>query len=108
GPVADGALGDAERGLPGLADTVPPRRGMLPREEAQERAGPGLLVPVVEVVGPGIVEVDGPLDEAEAERAGVEVDVAPHGTRDGRDVLDPVPLHRRASRQGSAPRAAIT
>ena len=75
-PVAEGAFGHAERGLLGLADAEPARRGMLPREEGQDRAGPARLVAVIEVVGAGIVEVDGLLDEPKAERAGVEVEVA--------------------------------
>ena len=38
---------------------------------------PGLagLVAVIEVIGAGIVEIDGLLDEAQPERAGVEVEI---------------------------------
>ena len=38
--------------------------------------GLALLVAVIEVIGAGIVEIDGLLDEAQAERAGVEVEIA--------------------------------
>ena len=94
-PVADGALRHPEHGLLGLADAEPARSGMLPREEGQDRAGLAGLVAVVEVVGAGIVEVDGLLDQAQAERAGVEVEVAAGRARDGRDVVDAVLTHGR-------------
>jgi hypothetical protein len=46
------------------------------------------IVAEVEVVGLGIVEVDGALDQPEAEHAGIEVQVALGITRDGGDVMD--------------------
>ena len=55
-----------------------------------DRARLAGLVAVVEVVGAGVVEVDGLLDEPEPERAGVELDVPARRARDRRDVVDAV------------------
>ena len=90
------AFGHAERRLLRLADAGPSRRHMRPGEEGQDRAGPPGLVAVVEVVGAGIVEVDGLLDEPQAERPGVEVDVAAGVAGDRRDVVDAVLGHGRS------------
>src|SRR5262249_50548173 len=87
-PVADRLGRDAERGLLGLADTIASGRDMLPREEGEDGAGLALLVAVIEVIGAGIVEVDGLLHQAQAERAGVEVDIARGVARYGRDVMN--------------------
>jgi hypothetical protein len=40
------------------------------------------------MVGGRVVKIDGALDEAQAERAGVESDVAPRITGDGGDVVE--------------------
>ncbi len=94
GPVADGALGHPEDGLLGLTDAEPARSGMLPREEGQNRAGLAGLITVVEVIGAGIVEVDGLLDQTQPERAGIEIKIAACGPCDSRDVMDAVLMHR--------------
>ncbi len=49
---------------------------MLPGEEGEDRAGRAGLVAVIEVPGAGIVEIDRPLHQPQAERAGVEADIA--------------------------------
>jgi hypothetical protein len=45
------------------------------------------------VIGAGIVEVDGLLDEAQAEDAGVEVEIAAGWACDGGDVMNAVVPH---------------
>jgi hypothetical protein len=62
-----------------------------PREDRAGRAG---LVAEVQVVGVGRVEVDGLLDQPQAERVRVEVDVGLGVARDHRDVVEPFELHR--------------
>ena len=46
------------------------------------------VIAEVEVVGAGVVEVDGALDEAEAEAFGVEVEVGLRVGGDGGDVVE--------------------
>ena len=75
-PVAERRRRNAERGLLRLADAERALCGVLPWEERQHRAGLALLVAIIEVIGAGIVEIDGLLDEPQAERAGVEVEIA--------------------------------
>src|SRR5690348_3148010 len=73
-PEADGARQNRKGGdghLP-RADAPAPRAG--PGEERDDASRSADLVAVIEVVGLGIVEIDGPLDEAEAEHPSVEVD----------------------------------
>src|SRR3712207_9023873 len=71
-PVADRGLRNPEGGLRGLADSDPTGSRILPREERDDRPGAADLVAVIEVIRPGIVEIDGPLHEAQAERCRVE------------------------------------
>ena len=52
--------------------------------------GPAGLVAVIEMIGAGIVEVDGLLHEAQPERAGVEVEIAARRSRDRGDMVDAV------------------
>ena len=60
---------------------------MGPGEEGEDGAGGAEVVAEVEVVGAGVVEVDGALDEAEAEDLGVEVEVGLGVGGDGGDVV---------------------
>ena len=53
-----------------------------------DRARLAGLVAVVEVVGLGIVEVDGLLDQPETQSAGVEVHITLRLARDGGYVVD--------------------
>jgi hypothetical protein len=87
-PIPNGAFRHAEDSLLRFADAELAWRGMFPREEGEDRAGLTCLVAVVQVVGAGIVEVDGFLDEPETERAGVEVEVAARGSSDRRHVMN--------------------
>src|SRR6516162_10947971 len=66
---------------------------MLPREEGQDGARLAGLVPIIEVVGAGIVEVHGLLHKPQAEHTGVEVDIARGRTRNGSDVVDAILRH---------------
>ena len=63
-------------------------RRVLDREEGQDGAGAAGLVTVIQVIGTGVVEVDGLLDEAEPEDTPVEVEVAGDRAREGRDVVE--------------------
>src|SRR5690606_2709350 len=58
-----------------------------PGEEGQERAGPTRAVPVVEVIGLRVVEVDGRLHQPQAEAAQIDVDIALRLPTDRRDVV---------------------
>jgi len=59
-----------------------------PGEEGHDGAGGAGVVAEVEVVGAGVVEVDGALDQAETEDLGVEVQVALWVGGDGGDVVE--------------------
>ena len=87
-PVADRAFRHAEHRLLRLPDAEPARARLLPGEEGQDRAGLAGLVAVIEVIGAWIVEVDGLLDQPQAERPGVEIEVPARGARDAGDVMD--------------------
>jgi flavin-binding protein dodecin len=63
---------------------------VLPGEEGEDAAWAAGLVAVVEVIGARIVEVDGALDEAQAEHTRVEVEVALRLAGDGGDAMQPV------------------
>jgi hypothetical protein len=54
------------------------------------------------MIGLGIVEIDGLLDEAESERARVEINIAMRRTRDRRDMVDAIMRHCQPS-SGSIP-----
>ncbi len=75
-PVTDRAFRHAEHGFLRLADAEPAGRHMLPREEGEDGAGRAGLITEIEVIGAGIVEVHGLLDQPQAERARVEVEIA--------------------------------
>ena len=59
-----------------------------PREKSKDRAGSADAIAVVEVVGGRIVEVHGAFDQAQAEDARVEIDVATGITGDGGDMVE--------------------
>src|SRR5262249_34990146 len=65
-----------------------PLRHPRPRKEREDRARRADPVAEVEVVGPGIVEVDGQLDEAKADDLRVEVERPLRIARDRGDVMD--------------------
>ena len=65
----------------------PSARQFIPQKEGQQRAGRRGVISVIEMIGAGIVEVDGLLHEAQAEHPRVEVDVALRIRRDGGDVM---------------------
>ena len=67
---------------------MPPARCPGPREERHDRAGVADLVSEVEVIGLGIVEVDGLLDEPQAEHARVEGEGSARIAGDGGDVMN--------------------
>ena len=71
----------------------PAARGARELEERQDRAGRAALVAVVQVVDVGLVEVDGLLDQPQAEHARVEVDVARRVRGDRGDVVQAFECH---------------
>ncbi len=97
-PEADRTFRNPEDRLLRLADAEAARSGMLPREEGQDRAGRGIHIAEIEVIGAGIVEIDGLLDEAQAEHPSIEVEIAARRARDGGDVMKAVDLHGKLLR----------
>jgi len=87
-PEFEAVLSDRESGCVEEAGSMVSSLDVRPREEGHDGAGASRIVAVVEVVGSGVVEVDGLLDEAEAEDSGVELDVACGVAGDGGDVVD--------------------
>src|SRR5262249_58676486 len=73
-PVAKRVPRNDESGFDDHAVAIAARRPLLPGEEGQRRARPAGLVAVVEMPRGGIIEIDGFLDHAQAEAAGVEDD----------------------------------
>jgi hypothetical protein len=71
-----------------LPDAATARGRVLPGEEREDRSGLAGFVAVVEVVGAGIVEVDGLLDEPQPQRVRVEVEICARPAGDGRDMMD--------------------
>jgi hypothetical protein len=66
---------------------------VLPGKNVRIEPGWPRAVAEIEVIGAGIVEVDGLLHEAKAQDTRVEVEVAAGGARDGGDVVDAVVPH---------------
>ena len=92
-PVADRCRWDAEGGHLRLADAEPAGRDMFPWEEGQDRARIAAGIAEIEVPGGRVVEIHRLLDQAQAEHAAVEVEIAAGGTGDGGDVVNAVDLH---------------
>ena len=87
-PEGEGVGGDAEGGVGDFAGAGGAATDAGPGEEGEDGAGGAEVVAEVEVVGAGVVEVDGALDEAEAEDLGVEVEVGLGVGGDGGDVVE--------------------
>src|SRR5687767_10921459 len=66
---------------------MPPAAPLRPGEECHDAARRPLGVAKVEVIGAGIVEVDGQLHEPKAEDLRVEVEIALRVAGDRRDVM---------------------
>src|SRR5688572_23644020 len=78
---------------------MPPAAALRPGEERQDAARRPLGVAKIEVIGAGIVEVDGQLHESEAEDLRVEVEIALRVAGDRRDVMKTEDLaHNESSR----------
>src|SRR5262245_40192264 len=65
-----------------------PAGGVRPGKERQNRTGCPILVTEVEVIGAGVVEIHGELDEPQAENRGVEVEIPLWITGNHGDVMD--------------------
>src|SRR5262249_37494068 len=87
-PEADGGGKHCEGGDRDLAGPLTAAPGAGPGGEGQDGAGSANLIAKVEVVGLGVVEVDGAFDQAETEDAGVEVQVVLRVAGDGGDVVN--------------------
>src|SRR5688572_13949936 len=66
---------------------MPPAAALRPGEERHDAARRSVGVAKVEVIGAGIVEVDGQLHEPEAEDLRVEIEIALRVAGDRRDVM---------------------
>ena len=87
-PEVDGVCRDAEGGVRDFADARGAVADARPGEESEDGAGGAEVVAEIEVVGAGVVKVDGALDEAEAEDLGVEVEICLRVGGDGGDVVE--------------------
>ena len=78
---------------------IAPPAGLVPRpvEESDDASRRARLVPVVEMVGGWIVEIDRLFHQAQAQQSGIEIDVPLRIAGDGGDVVDTgdFPFHRR-------------
>ncbi|MNI34839.1 hypothetical protein D3C73_888410 [compost metagenome] len=86
-PKLQPALGDRELGFADFADARAAKHHVLEGEIGHDRAGRTVFVTVIEVVDAGIVEIDGLLDPAQAERFGEEAVVLTGIRRHRRDVV---------------------
>jgi hypothetical protein len=59
----------------GFAHATTSGGGSLPRKESQDRSGAAGLIAIIEMIGGRIIEIDGPLDEAESEDLSVEIEI---------------------------------
>ncbi len=87
-PVAERRRRHAERSLLGLPDAAAAGGRVLPGEEGQDRAGRAGLVAVIEVIGAGIIEIDGLLDEPQTERPRIKLEISQRVTGDCGDMMD--------------------
>ena len=87
GPERQAVGGHGERGGVGLTVAGATAAETGPREEREDRAGRADAVTVVEVIGGRVVEVHGALDQAQAEDAGVEIDVTARIAGDRGNVM---------------------
>src|ERR1700744_2452901 len=93
-PVRQGADGDRKRRGDGLTCASPTLRSAGPGEKGEDSAGSADVVAKVKVIGFRVVEVHGPLDEAQTQDLGIEVQVA---LRIGCDRGDVVQAYDRGS-----------
>src|SRR5689334_8738616 len=69
GPIAERTQRHTERCLLRLADAYQALGRVLPREEGQHGTGTAGLVAIIEVIGPGVVEIDRAFDQAQSQDA---------------------------------------
>ena len=87
GPVVQGPRGHGEGRDGRLAGAAATSKRPGPWEEGENRAGSSQFVPEIEMIGPRIVEVDGLLDQSQAQHLRVEIEI---GLRIGSDRGDVV------------------
>ncbi len=87
-PEADRLRLYRKRDLRGLTEPDPSGRTILPRQERDQRAGAGCRVAVEEMKLVGVLVAGRPLDEPQAEKACIEIDVLLNFPGDRRDVMD--------------------
>ena len=97
-PVPERCGRDRERHGADLPGALAAASAVGPGEERQNRSWPAQLVSEVEMVGAGIVEVHGQLHQAQAQGAGIEIEIPLRIARDGGDVMNahvPTPSFRQ-------------
>src|SRR5277367_6172489 len=87
-PVIDGGKRDAEGGPGYFASAGEPAGGVRPGKEGKDGAGGSGVVSEIEMVGARVIEVDGALDEAQAENIGIEVQITLRIGGDSGDVVE--------------------
>jgi NAD(P)-dependent dehydrogenase (short-subunit alcohol dehydrogenase family) len=87
-PEPERARQHGERRDGHLAGALAARLRTRPREERHDAARRADRIPVIQVIGLGIVEVDRALHETQPEHSGEEVEVALRIARDRADVVD--------------------
>ena len=87
-PIAHGGGGNGEGDLGDLAGADAARGPILPGEEGDEAAGGPLRIAIEQVKLGVVLEPAGALDEGEAEKADIEIDIGLYVGRDAGDVMD--------------------
>jgi hypothetical protein len=87
-PEANRAGQDREGCHGNLTATLPSATGIWPRKKSEDASRTPLLVPEVEVIRSGIVEVYRTLDEPQAKNAGVEIEIPLRVTGYGGDMMN--------------------
>ena len=88
-PEPDGAGKDRERRNGNLSRSLATATSIRPRKERHDTSGGAFSIAEIEMVGGGVVEVDGSLDEPEPEDASVEVEITLGVAGNARDVMNP-------------------
>ena len=86
-PIFEGARGDAKGSLRNFPGAGVSTGGVRPGKEGEDRAGRSSIVAEIKMVGARVVEINGALDEAEAQNIGVEIQIPLRIGSDGSDVV---------------------
>src|SRR6185295_1039918 len=102
-PEPDGAGENRKRSDRDLSAALPAAAGIGPGKEGENAARTSRLVAEIEVIGRGIVEVDGALDQPQPEDPGVEIEISLGIAGDAGYVVDAggSESHRAIPKRGS-------